>query len=115
MEVANTQILFFQHIKNALPPHISMVDDIAEQLNISTDSAYRRIRGEKPISLEEIGKLARYYKLLLDKFLHLESDSFIFNGRITNEPGFTYEKWLETDVAHLEQICQFPHKHFYIL
>jgi len=115
MEATNTQVLFFQHVKSALPPHISLVDDIADQLNISIDSAYRRIRGEKPISLEELGKLASHYKLSLDKFLHLENDSFIFNGRIANESDFTYEKWLETDVAHLEQICKFSDKHFYIL
>lgn len=115
MEATNTQVLFFQHIKNCLPPYVSLADEISEQLNISNDSAYRRIRGEKPISLEEIGKLARHYKLSLDKFLHLESNSFIFNGHITNNSDFTYEKWLETDRVHLEQICQFPQKHFYIL
>jgi hypothetical protein len=115
MLATNTQVLFFQHIKSTLPPHISLVDDIADQLNISNDSAYRRIRGEKPISLEELGKLASYYKLSLDKFLHLENDSFIFNGRIANDSDFTYENWLETDVTHLEQICKFQEKHFYIL
>ncbi len=115
MDEMSTQILFFQQIKNLLPPHVSLADDIAEQLNISNDSAYRRIRGEKPISLEEIGKLARHYKLSLDKFLHLESDSFIFNGRITNDSDFTYEKWLENDLVHLEQIVKFPQKQFYVL
>lgn len=118
MEVPNTQVLFFQHIKNSIPPHISFVDDIAEQLNISNDSAYRRIRGEKPITFEEIGKLTRHYKLSLDNFLHLESDSFIFNGRIsniTNESDFSYEKWLESNLQHLLYMCQFPKRHIFIL
>ena len=118
MTVPNTQALFFQQIKNIIPPHISFVDDIAEQLNISNDSAYRRIRGEKPITFEEIGKLTRHYKLSLDNFLQLESDSFIFNGRltnITNESDVTYENWLENNLAHLEQMCLFPEKQLYIL
>ena len=118
MQAPNTQVLFFQHIKNIIPPHISFVDDVAEQLDISNDSAYRRIRGEKQITFEEIGKLTRHYKISLDNFLHLESDSFIFNGRIsniTNESDFTYEKWLETDLQQLEHLSQFPKKHFYIL
>src|SRR5258706_1092065 len=118
MQEPNTQVLFFQHIKNNIPPHVSFVDDIAEQLNISNDSAYRRIRGEKPITFEEIGKLTRHYKLSLDNFLHLESDSFIFNGRITNitnESDLTYENWMENNLHSLEQMCQFPEKHFYIL
>lgn len=115
MESASAQVLFFQHIKNMLPPHVSLVDDIADKLNISNDSAYRRIRGEKPIMLEEVSKLARHYKLSLDKFLHLENDSFIFNGKIANDSDYSYEKWLDTDVAHLEQILKFPQKHLYFL
>ena len=115
MQSMGTQVLFFQHIKNLLPSNISLVDVIAEQLNVSTDSAYRRIRGEKPISFEETAKLAKQYKLSLDKFLHLENDSFIFNGRTANDSDFTYEEWLETDVAHLEQILKLPEKHLYFL
>lgn len=93
---------------------MSLVDDIADHLNISNDSAYRRIRGEKPISMEELGKLAKCYKLSLDKFLHLENESFIFSGHIPDE-SYTYERWLETNVTHLEQICSSPEKQFYIL
>lgn len=38
---------FFDHIKERLPTHLSLVDEVAELLSISNDSAYRRIRGEK--------------------------------------------------------------------
>ena len=51
MDTSNIQVLLFQHIKQALPAHVSMVDEIADLLHISNDSAYRRIRGEKEISL----------------------------------------------------------------
>ena len=71
MEATNVQVLFFQHIKNNLPPHLSMVDEVAELLNISNDSAYRRIRGEKAIAFEELQVLCSKYKISLDQFLHL--------------------------------------------
>ena len=45
MDSTGAQQVFFNHIKGMLPPHISFVDEIAEELNISNDSAYRRIRG----------------------------------------------------------------------
>jgi len=48
----------FRHIRELLPGHVSLADEIAGILDISTDSAYRRIRGEKPISLEELQKLS---------------------------------------------------------
>ena len=57
MESSDAQLRFFQHIKSALPPNISFVDEIAGLLDISNDSAYRRIRADKPISFEELQKL----------------------------------------------------------
>jgi hypothetical protein len=66
MEPANLQQSFFRHLKSILPGHLSLVDEVAELLNISNDSAYRRIRGEKPISLEEIQKLCIRYHISLD-------------------------------------------------
>src|SRR5436190_24357611 len=74
MESIQLQQFFFQHIKSKLPPHLSFVDEVAEHLNISTDSAYRRIRGEKPISLEEVQKLCSHFRISLDHLLNVESD-----------------------------------------
>ena len=96
METLTIQQSFFQHIKKVLPPHLSMVDEVAELLNISNDSAYRRIRSEKPITIDEMAKLAIHFKLSLDKFLHLESDSFIFSGKLANAFSHVFEKWMET-------------------
>ena len=69
-----SQQIFFQHIKTVLPAHLSLADEVAELLNISNDSAYRRIRGEKPIALEEIKKLCIHFKISLDQFMHLNSE-----------------------------------------
>ncbi len=54
MDTAELQIAFLKQIKNQLPPHLSLVDALADQLNISNDSAYRRIRGEKHLTFDEI-------------------------------------------------------------
>ncbi len=94
MESTGAQQVFFQHIKGLLPSHLSLVDEVADVLNISNDSAYRRIRGEKPIALEEIKKLCTHFEISLDQLLHLNSNCFLFNGRITNNTDFNFEKWL---------------------
>jgi len=44
MTESNQQKELFSHIRNSLPPHVSMVDEIAGLLDISYDSVYRRIR-----------------------------------------------------------------------
>ena len=96
-----------------LPGHVSLVDAIADILNISNDSAYRRIRGEKPISLEEIQKLAAHYKISLDQFMHLQSDSFIFTGHLTNASDHLLEQWMQDTLKQLQFLNSFKHKHLY--
>ncbi len=115
MEPYNVQVSFFQHIKNNLPPHLSLVDEVADLLKISNDSAYRRIRGEKPITLEEIEKLATHFKISLDQLLHLQSDSFLFSGKLTNATDYIFEKWLEGTLQQMIYLSSFPQKHVYYL
>src|SRR5215213_5663299 len=101
MEAATIQVNFFQHIKAMLPPHLSLVDEVAELLHISNDSAYRRIRGEKPIAFEELQVLCSHFKVSLDQFLHLRSDSIVFNGRLTDTESFTFTEYLQGVLQHL--------------
>lgn len=95
MTSIGAQQVFFQHIKEMLPPHLSFVDEIAEELNISNDSAYRRIRGDKPITLEEIRKLCARYKISLDKLLQLDSDSVVFSGKRASHEDFNFTEYLQ--------------------
>jgi hypothetical protein len=115
MESANTQVLFFGYIKNGLPPHLSLVDEIAALLNISNDSAYRRIRGEKPISFEELQILCSHYKISLDQFLHLQSDAVIFSGKIKSTGTSSFEDYLNDVLEKLQFFGQFKKRHIYFL
>jgi transcriptional regulator with XRE-family HTH domain len=115
MEISNTQLLFFQQIKSVLPAHISFVDEVAGLLDISNDSAYRRIRGEKPISLDEMQKLANNYKISIDQFLHIQSDSFIFSGELAKAGENVFERWMENVLRQVTFINSFKNKHLYYL
>lgn len=115
MESSNSQLQFFQHIKSILPDHISFVDEIAGLLDISNDSAYRRIRGEKHISLDEMQKLASHFKISIDQFLHLQSDSYIFSGDLAGPGKQVFERWMESVLKQLTIISSFSHRHLYYL
>ena len=115
MEPANTQQLLFNHIKGLLPQHLTLVDVIADVLHISNDSAYRRIRGEKPISLDEVRVLATHFKISVDQLLHLQSDAFLFSGKFTNNSDYKYEKWLESVAYFLQMFQSFTPKHLHYL
>lgn len=115
METPAVQQAFFAHIKANLPPHLSLVEEIAELLDLSNDSAYRRIRGEKPISFEELQKLCSHYKISLDQFLHLQSDAIIFTGRVNTKSETVFEDYLNIVLKQLTLINSFENKHIYFL
>lgn len=89
----SAQEVFFDRLKQKANPAISFVDEIAEVLELSNDSAYRRLRGETAITLEEAIKLAGHFGIGLDEFTSTKSDMVMF-GRSTfrekPEDFFTY-------------------------
>src|SRR5688572_6568650 len=110
MEPTDIQVLFFQHLKTSLPAHMSMVDNVADLLQISTDSAYRRIRGEKPISFDELKRLCTHYKVSLDQFVHIQSDAVIFNGKMASASSFNFEQYLCSILQNVEYMNSFPQR-----
>jgi ribosome-associated translation inhibitor RaiA len=115
MDQPSVQQVFFQHIKSNLASHLSMVDEVAELLNISNDSAYRRIRGEKPLSFEEINVLCSKYHISMDQLFHLKNDSFLFSGPLANKDNFGFEMYLEHLLNQLNYFNSFEQREFYYL
>jgi len=115
MNQPGAQQVFFQHIKTSLASHLSLVDEVADLLNISNDSAYRRIRGEKPLSFDEIKTLCAHYKVSLDQLFHLNSDSFLFSGPLSNKDNFGIEMYLEYLLKQANYFNSFEHREFYHL
>jgi len=90
------QIRLIRMIREQVPEHVSMVDEIAELLEISNDSAYRRIRGEKSLSLQEVQKLAGRFQISLDDLLGNPSNSVTFRTNFLDEDSYTFADWMKT-------------------
>ena len=80
MNVTGIQQQLFQAVKARLQVESSMADEIAKLLNISTDSAYRRIRGEKMITLEELHAICINYRISLDQLMGINTGAIMFHG-----------------------------------
>lgn len=113
MVSTDLQHLFFQNIKAMVPPNLSFVEEIADLLNISTDSAYRRIRGEKQISLEEIQKLSVHYKVSLDHLMNLNSNSIVFFGNVVDHNNFSFANHMSGMVDTIRRINKASKKILY--
>jgi hypothetical protein len=90
-----TQKLLFQQIKHTIPSHLSLVEEISELLNISNDSAYRRIRGEKSLSLEELLLISKRFDVSVDTLFSLKSENVIFKEIELGPKGIGIKEWLE--------------------
>src|SRR3990172_1432304 len=90
------QQVIFQQIKERLPAHLSFVDEIADLLEISNDSAYRRIRGEKEISLEETKKICHNLKISFDTFINNTNDVIPFYQVSFDEDKFNLKQYLNS-------------------
>jgi hypothetical protein len=101
---SSIQEILFQSIKSKLASNISFVHELSELLEISYDSAYRRIRGEKELSLEELKSICLHYKISVDALLNFKSNHVIFNSLAIGEDGFDIEKWLQTLLMAIKKI-----------
>ena len=105
-----SQEFLFQRIKELLPPHVSMVDSVADILHVSSDSAYRRIRGETPVVLDEARELCRHFKLSLDQILNVQGNSTLFQNVRISLKDYSYEKYLGDIIKQINYAGSFIHK-----
>jgi hypothetical protein len=108
----STQESLFNAIRFSLPSNISLVHDIAELLGISYDSAYRRIRGEKELSLDELKKLSQHFKISIDTLFNLKSNNIVFNSLFLSDQGISFNEWLNVTLSEVKKIHSFKEKEF---
>lgn len=99
-DINNIQTAFLGQIRNKLADNISFADELAELLHVSRDSAYRRIRGETVLSLDEVKKLYEHYGLSIDAIISPDSNMVLINHQPVD---FTYsiKEWLKSLIQNL--------------
>ncbi|MES2567332.1 MAG: hypothetical protein V4565_10720 [Bacteroidota bacterium] len=88
------QDVFIKHLKQVVPSKISLVDEIADLLKISNDSAYRRLRNETVLSLDETYKICRHYKISVDSVFSNNGDSVTCNYIKLTDSKNNFENYL---------------------
>ncbi len=110
-EVNKAQVDFISRIKDVLPPNIALVDELADLLQMSNDSAYRRIRGETALTIEEITQICSRYKLSFDAFSNQEKAGMVtFNYRPLENNDMHFDSYLENILVDLKKVQAFDNK-----
>jgi plasmid maintenance system antidote protein VapI len=100
---------FLEQIRNRLTEKVTLVDKLAELLNVSRDSAYRRIRGETVLSLDEAKQLCDHYGVSIDALLSPSVNTSLFHHRALSS-SYTLERWLTSVGGNMEYISSCKNK-----
>ncbi len=104
---SDLQTSYLEQVRSRLHQSASFAEELAEILSISRDSAYRRIRGETVLSLDEVKKLYDRYGISLDVLLSDSSHMVTFHRRVVDHSHYTLEKWLTSVLKNLDFLSTF--------
>ena len=98
------QLQFLRKIEDIIPANSSLVYELSDILEISMDSAYRRLRGETSLSIVDVIKLCDYFKISFDSFSHSESGNVTFNYTVMDKEENSFEEYLSSLISDLKII-----------
>jgi hypothetical protein len=110
---AGIQGHFITRFKQVLPPGLGLAEEMADVLDVSIDSAYRRIRGETELTIDEIYKITKKYAISVDEVFSNRSDTVTFAYTKLTDSAQNFEAYLTRLYTHLVNINKFDNKKIY--
>jgi hypothetical protein len=101
------QETFLSEVRSKIPTNYSFAETIADDLNISIDSAYRRIRGDTHLTLDELQMLCIKYKVSIDSFFSSSRQTILFNYRAIDEGDFNFVNYFQSIIENLRVIQKY--------
>ncbi len=98
---------FVKYLKEKSKDNTSFVDEIAGVLDIGYDAAYRRINLKTNLSLEESVKLAKHYKISLNKLFEVGNSNTLI-AELPPQPRdeLGLELWLKASLANISNLIK---------
>ena len=115
MNTKEIQRQLFEFVKTKLSAEASLADEVAKLLGISSDSAYRRLRGEKVITFDELITLATHFKIPIEGIMSIETAGFMFQGNLLNSKTFRFDAYQTGMMNILAYFNSFKKKEVYYL
>lgn len=104
---------FIGRFKEVLPPGVGLAEEIADVLGVSTDSAYRRIRGETELTIEEVYKISKKYTISIDDVFSNQNDTVTFSYTKLTDSEENFEIYLNRLLTHLKTMKKFENRKIY--
>jgi hypothetical protein len=107
------QVIFFNDISAALPDHQNLAQNVADVLKISTNEAYKKIRGLSNLSLPQLITLANAFETPFS-YRPGKAASVNFNYLYVNRDTPDMLGYVKDLLQNLKAIQQRKHKHIII-
>ena len=107
--ISMVQNRFLQKIEDILPANSSLASELSDILEVSQDSAYRRIRGETALTIDEVAKLCRHFKISFDAFNDNEQGIVTFSYQLMDNARESFKKYLGSQLNDLHLIKNSKH------
>jgi transcriptional regulator with XRE-family HTH domain len=88
------QDVFIKKLKESVSSNVSLPEELADLLKVSTDSAYRRLRGETEFTLKEVYTLSKHFNISVDSLFSFKDDYVTCNYIKLTDSADNFEKYL---------------------
>ena len=99
---------FVAQLKSIVPANISIADELADLLHVSTDSVYRRLRCQSAFSFDEVAAISKKFGVSVDGLLNLDSLQVTFNFNPMYEEKSNFGKYLKWFAQYLTELANTP-------
>ena len=113
MDPKTFQAELFRMIKMAVPGQHDLVATVAGVLQISNDSCYRRLRGDKLLDLAEMITLCQHFKLSLDSLLGLQGNRILFTSNHASPAEYDFLNYMKGLVQNMKFLNSLPERKMY--
>jgi hypothetical protein len=111
----NLQDQFITKLRKVLPSGIGLAEEIADILDISTDSAYRRIRGETGLTIDEIFRITKKYPISVDDIFSNRAETVTFTYTKLTDSAKNFEEYLGRIHSHVQALNKFDSRMIYYI
>ncbi|MGZ3862436.1 MAG: helix-turn-helix domain-containing protein [Bacteroidia bacterium] len=98
------QEVFIKRLKESVAPSVSLAEELADLLKVSTDSAYRRLRNETEFTLKEVYTLSKHFNISVDSLFSFKDDYVTCNYIKLTDSEDNFEKYLSSIARHTKSL-----------
>jgi len=99
------QDIFIKKLKESVSPKVSLVEELADLLGVSTDSAYRRLRNETEFTLKEVYTVSKHFNISVDSLFSFKDDFVTCNYIKLTDSVDNFEKYLTNLSRQLKMLA----------